>query len=90
MINLGFGQWLKSSCDITGVDFGKWLKRSYDITGVVDKYESNHTGDGQTDGQTRIGVRTGKIYAFVRLIVMTPAVTERRTLMTRVSRNVGH
>ena len=28
----------------------------------LDKYESNHTGDGQTDGQTRTKVRTGNIY----------------------------
>ena len=26
------------------------------------KYESNYTGDGQTDGQTKMEVRTGKIY----------------------------
>ena len=31
----------------------------------LDKYESKHTGDGQTDGQTRTEVRTGKIYEFV-------------------------
>ena len=49
----------------------------------VDKYESNHTGDGQTDGQTRTD-------EFVRSNVMTPGVTERKTLMTRVSQNVGH
>ena len=30
------------------------------------KYESNHTSDGQTNGQTRTEVRTGKIYEFVR------------------------
>ena len=40
----------------------------------LDKYESNHTGDGQTNGQTRTEVRTGKIYEFVRLNVMTPGV----------------
>ena len=56
----------------------------------LDKYESNHTGDEKTDGQTRTEVRTGNIYEFVRLNVMTPGVTERRTLMTRVSRNVGY
>ena len=33
-VNLGFGQRLKSSCDITGVESGKWLKSSCDITGV--------------------------------------------------------
>ena len=57
---------------------------------ILDKYKSNHTGDGQTDGQTRTEVRTGKIYKFVRLNVMTRGVTERRILLTRVSRNVGH
>ena len=57
---------------------------------IVDKYESNHIGDGQTEGQTRTDVRTGKIYEFLQSNVMTPGVTERRTLMTRVSRNVGH
>ena len=56
----------------------------------LDKYESNHTYDGQTDGKKRTEVRTGKIYEFVRSNVMTPGVTERWTLMTRVSRNVGH
>ena len=56
----------------------------------LDKYESNHTGDGQTDGQTRTEVRMGKIYEFVQSNVMTCGVTERQTLMTQVSRNVGH
>ena len=56
----------------------------------LDKYESNHTVGGQTDGQTTTEVCTGKIYEFLRSKVMTPGVTERRTLMTRVSRNVGH
>ena len=32
----------------------------------LDKYESNHTGDGQKDGQTRMEVRMGNIYKFVR------------------------
>ena len=45
------------------------------ILWVLDKYESNNTGDGQTDGQTRTEVRTGKIYEFVRSNVMTPGVT---------------
>ena len=31
----------------------------------LDKYESNHTGDGQTDGKTRTEVRTGNIYELV-------------------------
>ena len=56
----------------------------------LDKYDSNHTGDGQKDGQRRTDVRTGKIYEFIRSNVMTPGVTERRSLMTQVSRNVGH
>ena len=56
----------------------------------LDKYESNHTGDGQTDGQARTVIRTGKIYEFIRSNVMTPRVTESRTLMTRLSQNVGH
>ena len=56
----------------------------------LDKYESNHTSDGQTDGQPRTEVRTGKIYEFVRSNVVTRGVTERQTIMTRVSHNVGH
>ena len=56
----------------------------------VDKYESNHTSDGQTDGQPRTEVRTVKTYEFVRSNVVTRGVTERQTLMTRVSYNVGH
>ena len=56
----------------------------------LDKYESNRTGDGQTYVQTRMEVRTGNIYEFVRSNVMSPGVTERRTLMTQVSRNVIH
>ena len=31
----------------------------------LDKYESNHTCDAQTDEQTRTEVRMGKIYEFV-------------------------
>ena len=54
----------------------------------LDKYESNHTGDGQTDGKTRTEVCTGKIYEFVRLNVTTTGVTDCWTLMTRVSWNV--
>ena len=50
----------------------------------LDKYESNHTGDGKTDGQTRTDVRTKNIYELVRSNVMTPGVTEHRTLMPRV------
>ena len=56
----------------------------------LDKYDSNHTGDGQTDGQTITGVCTGKIYEFAQSNVMTPDVTERQTLMTWVPRNVKH
>ena len=56
----------------------------------LDKCESNHTGYGQTDAQTITEVSTGKIYEFVRSNVTTPGFTERRTLMTRVSRNVVH
>ena len=44
----------------------------------VDKYESNRTGDGQTDERTRMEVRTRNIYELVRWNVMTPGVTERR------------
>ena len=54
----------------------------------LDKYESNNTGDGQTDGQKRTELRTENIYESVRSNVMTPGVTEYCTLMTRVSRNV--
>ena len=56
----------------------------------LDKYQSNRTGDGQMDGQTRTEVRTGKIYELIRSNVMTPGIKERRALMTRVSHNVGH
>ena len=58
--------------------------------GGVYKYESNHTDDVQTDGQTRTEICMRNIYEFVQLIVMTSGVTERWTLMTRVSRNVVH
>ena len=51
---------------------------------TVNKYESNHTGDGQTNGQTRTEVRTGKIFEFVRKNVEIRGITERRTLMTQV------
>ena len=54
------------------------------MNSYIDKYESNHTGDGQMDSQTRIEVRTGKIYEFVRSNIVTHGDTERRTLMTRV------
>ena len=50
----------------------------------LDKYESNHTGDGQTDEQTRTEVRTGKVYKFVRSNVVTRGVKKRRTIMTLV------
>ena len=56
----------------------------------LDKYESNHTGDGQMDRKTRTEVRTGKIYKFVRSNVITPGVMERLILMTQLSLNVGH
>ena len=56
----------------------------------LDKYESNHKGDGQTDGQIITEVRTENIYEFVRSNVMIPGVTERRALMTRVSQNVRY
>ena len=32
---------------------------------ILDKYASNNTGDGQTDGQTRTEVHTRKIYELV-------------------------
>ena len=50
----------------------------------INKYESNHTGDGQTDGQTITEVRTGKINEFVRSNVGSRGVTERLIFMTRV------
>ena len=56
----------------------------------VDKYESNHTGDGQMDGQTRTKIRTREIYKLVRSNAVTRGVTERCTLMTQVSWNVEH
>ena len=57
---------------------------------VLDKYESNNTGDGQTYYQTITEVCTGEIYEFVWSDVVNHGVTQRRTLMTRVSRNVRH
>ena len=56
----------------------------------LNKYESNHTGDGKADGQKRTEVRTGNIYEFLRSNVVTRGVTERQTLITQVSRNVGN
>ena len=50
----------------------------------ADKYESNHTGDGKTDGRTRTEVRTGKIYKFVGSNAVTRGVMESWTFMTRV------
>ena len=41
----------------------------------IDKYESNHTGDGQTEGQTITEVCTGNLYEFVWSNVITPGVT---------------
>ena len=41
---------------------------------VIDKYESNHTGDGKTNRQTRTEVRTEKMYEFVQSNFMTPGV----------------
>ena len=46
----------------------------------LDKYQSNHTGDGQTDGETRTEVRTGKIYEFVRSTIMIPPPLAAREL----------
>ena len=56
----------------------------------IDKYESNHIGDGKMYGKTRTEVRTGKIYEFLQLTVMNPGVTVRWELLTWVSRNVIH
>ena len=41
-----------------------YSNRSYMVINLkgLDKYEINHTGDGQTGGKTRTEVRTGKIY----------------------------
>ena len=44
---------------------------------VLDKYDSNHTGDGQTNGKTRTEVSTGKIYEFVWFNVVTHGLIER-------------
>ena len=51
---------------------------------VLDKYESNHTGDGQTYRKTIIDVLTRKIYKSVRSNVVTRGVTKIRTLTTGV------
>ena len=45
----------------------------------LDRYESNHTGDGKTDRQTRMGGHMVKIYKFVQSNVATYGVTERQT-----------
>ena len=50
----------------------------------LDKYESNHTDDGQTNGRTRTEIRTENIYKFVRSNVVTHGVTEHQTIMTWV------
>ena len=69
-----------------------YSNRSYMIINFrgLDKYDSNRTGDRQTDGQTITEVRKGKIYEFVRSNVMTPGVTEFRKLITWLSLNVGN
>ena len=54
------------------------------VQGYLDKYESNHSGDGQTDGRTRTEGRTGNIYEFLRSNVVTHGVMENWTLMTGV------
>ena len=54
------------------------------MSGFLDKYESNYTGDGKTDGKKGTEVRMVKIYEFLRLNVVTCGVTERRKLMARV------
>ena len=46
----------------------------------LDKYESNNTGDGQTDGETRMEVRTVNIYEFVRSTIMIPPPLAAREL----------
>ena len=56
----------------------------------LDKYEINHTIDGQTDERKITEVRTGNIYEFVRSNVVTHGVTERWTLITRMSWKFGH
>ena len=59
-------------------------------TKILDRYESNHTGDEQRRGQTRTEVSTKKIYKFIQSNVVTCGIIERHTLITQVSRNVGH
>ena len=56
----------------------------------LDKYESNHIGDGKTEGKTRTEVSTEKIYKFIQSNDVTHGVTECQILMTRVSWNYGH
>ena len=50
----------------------------------LDKCASDHTGNGQTDDQTRMEVRTVNIYKCVRSNAVTRGVTERRTYMSWV------
>ena len=49
----------------------------------LDKFESNHTGDGHKYEQTMMEVRTGNMYEFLRSNIMNPGGTERRELMPR-------
>ena len=51
---------------------------------VIDKYDSNHRCDLQTDRKTRTEVRTVNIYRFVRSNVVTCGVTELRKFMKGV------
>ena len=54
------------------------------ISIYLDKNESNYTGCGQKDRQTRTEILTRKIYEFVKLNAVTRGVTERQILMARV------
>ena len=56
----------------------------------LDKREINHTGDGQADRKIRTDVSTVNIFKFIGLNAVNRGVTERWTLMTRVSHNVVH
>ena len=49
---------------VFGIAYIYYSNLSYMVINLwgIDEYESNRTGDGQTDGQTRTRVHMGKIY----------------------------
>ena len=64
----GVSRPLKTWSDFSSIQYIFYSNQSSMVINLrgLDKYEISHTGGGQTDGQTRTEVRTGKIYRFVR------------------------